>query len=155
MSSTPILGPIVLAGFEVPERIDFGGKQKLIVHTMPGGGRVVDAMGAEEAPIRWSGVFSGQNASERVRALEALRRMGSPLTLSWDAWRFRVIIHEFEATVTNANWMPYRIELCVVPDLLATVVDWLTTAVAPTLAGAALNSAALNAGIEACGTSQH
>jgi len=86
-----------------------------------------------------------------VRALEALRRMGSPLTLSWDAWRFRVIIHEFEATVTNANWMPYRIELCVVPDLLATVVDWLTTAVAPTLAGAALNSAALNAGIEASG----
>ena len=152
MSSSPILGPIVLTGFEVPERITFGGKQRLIVHAMLGGGRVVDVMGGDDAPIRWSGVFSGQNAVERVRALERLRRRGDTVTLTWDAWRFLVIVKDFEAEMTNSSWIPYRIELCLVPDLIASAVDWLTNAVAPTLVFTATSAGALAAGIETSGT---
>ena len=70
MPGTPMLGPVVFRDFEVPERINLGGRQRLAVHMLPGGGRVVDAMGPDDAPIRWSGTFSGVDAAERVRMLE-------------------------------------------------------------------------------------
>ena len=81
MPTAPTLGPITFQAFEVPERISLGGRQRLVVHALPGGGRVVDTMGPEEAPIRWSGMFSGANATERVRMLERLRRAGDVLEL--------------------------------------------------------------------------
>lgn len=148
MGAAPILGPVVFSGFEVPERISLGGKQKLVVHTMPGGGRIVDVMGQDDAPIKWSGVFSGSNAAGRVRTLERLRRNGSQLQLSWDAWRFRVIIQEFEANFESSNWIPYRIELCVLPSIGTLTADWLSVAVAPILTVQVLAGAALNQQIE-------
>jgi len=116
MAGTPVLGPVAFQGFEVPERVGIGGRQKLVVHTLPGGGRVVDAMGPDEAPIRWSGTFSGADAAERVRMLERLRRSGETLPLWWDGWRYSVVIQEFLAEVTSPWWIPYRIELCVLPE---------------------------------------
>lgn len=116
MVATPVLGSVALEGFEVPERIGIGGRQQLAIHKLPGGGRVIDAMGPDEASIRWSGTFSGPAAAERVRTLERLRRVGAPLELSWDGWRYTVIIQEFTADVANPWWIPYRIQLCVVPD---------------------------------------
>ncbi len=157
MSTAIILGPVAFDGFEVPERISFGGRQKLVVHTMPGGGRIVDAMGPDEAPIRWSGVFSGPDAGGRVRTLERLRRLGAPLLLAWDAWRYTVIIQDFLAEATNSRWIPYRIELCVVPWPGALVTDWLETAIAPALtvpvlSGVALQQAIASAGIRLGGS---
>ena len=114
MAGGLVLGPVVFEQFEVPERIQFGGQQRLVVHVMPGGGRVVDAMGADEGPVSWSGVFSGPGAAERVRLLERLRRDGAALALSWDAWGFTVVIESFEAEATNPAWIPYRIKACVV-----------------------------------------
>ena len=148
MPASLMLGPVVFTSFEVPDRISFGGHQRLIVHAMPGGGRVVDAMGPDEAPIRWSGVFSGQAAAERVRMMERLRRSGVPLLLVWDAWRYLVIVQDFEAEVTNIAWIPYRITLCVLPQLGSAVRDWLDAAVAPALALTGLGVAALQQGID-------
>lgn len=116
MSGAPVLGPVAFEGYEVPERIRIGGRQQLAVHNLPGGGRVIDAMGPDEAPIEWSGVFSGPSAAERVRALERLRRSAETLDLSWDGWRYSVVIEEFTAEVTSPWWIPYEIRLCVVPD---------------------------------------
>ena len=116
MSGTPVLGPVAFQDFEVPERISIGGRQQLAVHNLPGGGRVVDAMGPDEAPIEWSGVFSGASAAERVRYLELLRRAGDTLALSWDGWRYSVVIEQFTAEVSNPWWIPYEIRLCVIPD---------------------------------------
>lgn len=116
MAGTPVLGPVALQDFEVPERIAVGGRQQLVVHNLPGGGRVIDAMGPDEAEIKWSGFFSGPDAAERVRMLEQLRRAGNSLSLAWDSWRYTVIIREFTADVSNPWWIPYRIQLCVVPD---------------------------------------
>ena len=116
MAGTPVLGSVALQDFEVPERIGVGGRQQLVVHNLPGGGRVIDAMGPDEAEIKWSGFFSGQDAAERVRTLEQLRRAGNSLGLAWDSWRYTVIIREFTADVSNPCWIPYRIQLCVVPD---------------------------------------
>ncbi len=150
MAGTPVLGPVAFGGFEVPEQISLGGKQKLVVHMLPGGDRVVDTMGPDDAPIRWSGVFSGQGAAERVRTLERLRRGGTVLLLSWDAWRFSVIIQQFTAEVTNACWIPYQIELCVVPPD-AVVQDWLKNVAQPALSVAELTGAALDQQIEVAG----
>lgn len=151
MAATPTLGPVAFSGFEVPERIDIGGRQRLTVHTLPGGGRVVDAMGPDDAPIRWSGVFSGQNAAGRVRTLERLRRSGVQLLLAWDEWRYSVIIQGFQAEVTSSWWIPYRIELCVLPQDELQLLDWLDAAVAPVLGVAGLASDALQQQIDLAG----
>lgn len=116
MAGGLVLGPVVFRGFEVPERITFGGAQRLAVHALPGGGRVVDAMGAEEAPIVWSGVFSGPDSAWRVRTLERLRRDGAVLPLSWQGWRYSVVIERLAIEATNPAWMPYRLRVCVVTE---------------------------------------
>ncbi len=112
----PVLGPVVFSGFEVPERITLGGKQRLAVHTLPGGARIVDAMGPDDGELAWSGTFSGAGASERVRQLDRLRRVGLALPLAWDGWRFTVIISEFEADSANPWWVPYRISCTVLSE---------------------------------------
>src|SRR3954454_21792481 len=63
----------------LPERISIGGRQRLALHELPGGGRVIDVIGPDEAPIRWSGTFSDTDAADRVRVVEQLRRAGDPL----------------------------------------------------------------------------
>lgn len=148
MSAAPILGPITFAGFEVPEMITFGGKQKLVVHTLPGGRRVIDAMGPDEAPISWTGVFSGPTAADRVRTLERYRRLGSVLTLTWASWRFQTIIQRFQAHMVNTNWVSYRIDLCVASvNVAEAALDWLATTVSPVLDFAPADAAAAQAAV--------
>ena len=108
------LGDVVFQAFEVPERLRFGGRQRTAVHLLPGGGRVVDAMGADEGPLSWSGVFSGPGAAERAALLDGMRRDGAALTLSWSGSRYTVVIERFEAEAVNPAWIPYRLSACVV-----------------------------------------
>ena len=167
MAGGLVLGPVAFRGFEVPERIRFGGRQRLAVHQLPGGGRVVDAMGADETPLEWSGVFSGPDAADRARLVERLRRDGTVSLLSWEGWRFTVIVETFEAEATNPAWIPYQVRTCVVAagDIVATEalpgVATMAEAVAlgagPGLdsrisaAGLALQSSDIGAAIEASG----
>jgi hypothetical protein len=111
------LGPVDFEAFEVPGCIAFGGGQRLAVHALPGGVRIVDAMGRDDAPIVWSGVFSGENAGERVRLLDLLRAAGEPLPLAWEDFLFEVVIAGFEARFERSNWIPYRIACVVLSDL--------------------------------------
>jgi hypothetical protein len=143
MAAPLALGDIVFSDFEIPEHFVVGGKQKLVIHSLPGGGRVVDAMGADDAPIRWSGVFSGQQAAERVRMLERLRRSGARLILAWDAWRYMVVVQTFEAEVSSNWWIPYNIQLCVISDAERDNADWLVAASAPALTVGLLSAAVL------------
>ena len=130
-----VLGPVVFRGYEIPERIRFGGRQRLTVHRLAGGGRVVDVMGDEDAPVTWSGVFTGPDAAVRVRVLEQLRRSGDVLPLAWEAWRYSVVLEEFDVEGSNPAWLPYRIRACVVES--ADAVLPAVTAFAFTLAEAA------------------
>ncbi len=111
------LGPITFEAFEIPARIDFGGGQRLCLHNLPGGVRVVDVMGGEDAPILWSGVFTGPNAGERVRQLDLLRSVGEPLLLIWDEFVFEVVVAAFEVRFEQPNWIPYRIVCVTLSDL--------------------------------------
>ena len=104
-----VLGPVLFAGFEVPERIVLGGRQRLAVHTLLGAGRLIDALGPDDADIAWSGVIAGPDAGARVRLLDGLRRGGSAWPLAWDGWRFTVVVKRFAAEMRGLSWVPYRI----------------------------------------------
>lgn len=107
------LGPIAFTSLEVPARISFGGRQQLHVHTLIGGQRVIDAMGADDSLISWSGVFSGADAVPRVRTLDALRIAGIEVPLAWGAFLYTVVVSSFTARFERENWIPYDIN-CVV-----------------------------------------
>ena len=137
--SALLLGPILFQEFELPERVRWGGGQKLVVHRLPGGARVVDSLGRDDADIVWSGVFSGSDAAVRAGALDLMRAEGGAWPLTWDWFFFTVVIARFDADYTRSNWIPYRITCTVVRDetaaavetavsLTASVLDDLTTA---------------------------
>ncbi len=135
-----VLGPVAFNGFEVPPHIRFGGKQVLAVHRLPGGTRVIDAMGPDDAELRWDGVFSGPDAGERARLLDVLRIGGLPLPLSWDAFFYTVLISELELDYSNPWWIPYRVSCTVVLDATIVVAD--IAATIATAIGQDLTSAA-------------
>lgn len=142
MGSPPVLGPVAFYGFEVPERITLGGRQRLAVHRLPGGARIVDAMGPDDRELAWSGVVSGPGAAERVRQLDRLRRAGQALPLGWDGWRFTVIISDFEADSAKPWWVPYRISCTVLAEGDVPAIELLP------LAATLAEAAALGAGPE-------
>ncbi len=117
MSGYLQLGPVGFQDFALPGQIRFGGAQRLAVHTLPGGVRVIDAMGPNDANITWSGAFSGPDAADQARALDLMRAEGSMWTLAWDAFCYLVVIASFDAAYEHVNWVPYRISCTVVQDL--------------------------------------
>jgi hypothetical protein len=116
MTDVLLLGPVSFQGFELPARIGFGGRQTLAVHVLPGGARVIDAMGRDDTDIAWSGAFSGPDAADRARLLDAMRAAGAVLPLAWDAFCYLVVIRAFEAVYEQAFWVPYRVSCTVVAD---------------------------------------
>jgi hypothetical protein len=121
MAVTLTLGGIVFQDFEVPERINFGGEQMLAVHKLPGGSRVIDAMGADDAEIRWSGRFRGPSAEERATLLDFMRRAGNQILLTWSFHRYQVVIREFTANFEQSYEIPYSIACTVLRDEIATI----------------------------------
>jgi hypothetical protein len=122
MATTVVtLGDFTFRGMEVPESMPFGGGQALVVHRLVGGRRVVDAMGPDDAPKVWRGWFRGQDAVARAQYLDTLRKQGKALTLTWDSFRFMVVISRFEGDFRRPYEIPYRIECEVVEDLTAPV----------------------------------
>jgi hypothetical protein len=110
------LGEVDFTAFEVPSVIAFGGKQSLAVYRLPGGVRVVDALGPDDADITWRGILSGAGATDRARGLDALRIAGQPVTLAWDEFFYSVVIGDLQFEFCNSWWIPYRISCLVVED---------------------------------------
>jgi hypothetical protein len=112
------LGDFTFTGFEVPEEIPFGGEQRLVVHPLVGGGRVVDAMGREDAAISWRGMFLGAGALDRARKLDQMRVAGGLLSLTWSTFNRGVVIQRFTCSFQRFYKLPYEIECLVVQDRL-------------------------------------
>lgn len=112
-----ILGDFEFSRLEIPEKIPFGGDQTLVIHKLVGGKRVIDAMGRDDAPIEWSGLFQGENALARARYLDGLRVAGKPLVLTWDEFMFEVVIASFRPDYERFYQIPYRISCTVLQDL--------------------------------------
>jgi len=111
-----ILGGIPFYGHAVPNKINFGGKQKVTTQTLIGGQRVVDAMGAEPDDIKWSGRFRGADAIDNAVALDQMRKSGAAVPLTWFGFYFTVVVTSFTAETEKFYEVPYNITCLVVDD---------------------------------------
>jgi len=116
--SIPVLtlGPVQFTDFELPATISWGGTQSLTIHRLPGGARIIDAMGRDDAPVSWSGIFSGPDATSRAHLLDQMRADGSVWPLTWQDFTYSVVIARFDANDRRSNWIPYRITCAVLSD---------------------------------------
>ncbi|WP_428486732.1 hypothetical protein [Rhodopila sp.] len=115
MSSQSVtLGQVVLQDFEVPNSIQFGGQQKLVVHRLSGGARAIELLGPDDSEIRFHGIFSGPSAESRARSLDSLRLSGATVSLSWQSYEYQVIVRSFSADYRNRWWIGYQIGCVVV-----------------------------------------
>jgi hypothetical protein len=116
LDTTLTLGSFQFAGTEIPEKINFGGKQALVTHELVGGIRVVDSMGPQDAPIAWSGLLRGPNALARAQQLDDMRRAGQPLTLNWMEFSYLVVIESIDLDFERFYQVPYRISCTVIAN---------------------------------------
>ncbi len=114
-----ILGGIAFSGFEIPDKINFGGKQQIAVHRLIGGERVLDAMGSDPEQIAWSGRFRGADAIARAQAVDEMRIAGAQVDLAWLNLFRTVVIASFHADTEKAYEVPYSISCEVVSDVAA------------------------------------
>jgi hypothetical protein len=119
------LGGLELDGFEIPAGVRFGGAQRVVVHRLIGGARVIDTLGRDDAALRWSGIISGTDAADRARAFDAMRAAGQTLELAWNAFAYSAIITELDLDFSSPWWIPYRIACTVVADLAQSFADFL------------------------------
>lgn len=111
------LGDFVFQDAEIPERMPFGGEQGIAVHQFVGGARQLDAMGRNDRPLQWGGLFRGQTAVRRARYLDSLRVAGKPLKLTWHQFAYMVVIRAFLPDMHRTYEIPYVITCEVVEDL--------------------------------------
>ena len=110
------IGTLTLGDFEIPESIRTRGDQVLAVHRLVGGGKVINAMGRDDAPIRLSGIWSGPSAMQRCRAMDAMRDAGRPVPLTWGVRLYTAVIRSHEAEDRhNQYWIPFTVECEVYP----------------------------------------
>jgi hypothetical protein len=115
MTTIVTLGGMTLESFEVPATISFGGSQRMAVHDLPGGGRVIDVLGAVSADITFAGIISGSDAETRVSLIDTMRISGAALVLGWDAQYCTVILREAVFDYEKPWWIPYRLR-CIVQN---------------------------------------
>jgi hypothetical protein len=113
------LGGVPLRDMEVPEAISFGGKQRLAVQDLLGGGRVVQALGLDDGLISFSGIFSGADAVARAQYFDGARAIGAAIPLVWDQFFYIVVIQSFSAEYRKNILIPFNITCAVVSDPLA------------------------------------
>ena len=139
-----LLGPVAFRDFEVPSTINFGGTQRLAIHRLTGGARVIDALGRDDADITFSGTFTGSDATLRARLLDELRAAGALLPLTWDIFFYTVVVSRFKADYQQGAWIPYRLTCTVLRDEASALIHTAVSLGADVLAdaGTALAQAA-------------
>lgn len=118
MSSSLLqLGPFSFDGLESPERIHLKSKRRLAIHHLGSGSTIADDLGEDLEIVTFRGIFSGTNASARIRQIENLSAGGLPQQLTWGSNSLSVIIHEFELDCFSDIWIPYKLSCCVVRSI--------------------------------------
>ena len=114
------VGDFVAFGLETPEKMPFGGTQKIVTHKFLGGARVIDVLGADEAEITWSGFFFGPLAQFRAQSVDAMRQAGDAVPLVWPGDMRNVIVTGFHCSYERGGAMlPYTIACTVLPNFQA------------------------------------
>ena len=110
MQGSPIqIGTINLQNFEVPPSVRFGGRYRLMVHTLSGGARVLERLGPDDGDIQFRGTFSGAQAEARVREVNNLRLTGEVVWLTWESFRYQVIVKTFLVDYYSPWWISYQL----------------------------------------------
>lgn len=105
-----ILGGIAFTGYGTPDAMPAGGQQAMVVHKLPGGGRVIDLLGPDEDDIRWQGQFFGDDAYSNALALDAMRAAGQVIPLTWAGQYRLVVIKYFRYRIRRLPvWVEYEI----------------------------------------------
>lgn len=135
------LGGFTFDAYSTPDKMMGGGKQTMVVHKLPGGARVIDTLGPDEANINWSGKFWGNDAYSNALTIDAMRAAGNVIDLTWGGQFRSVIIESFQYDVRRIPvWVEYQISLMVYqnPSLgnLSTVTQTIDTLVLTDLSSA-------------------
>jgi len=119
------------------------------MHRLPGGVRVIDALGRDDADIVFSGIFCGNDATLRARLLDEMRASGALLPMTWDVFFYTVVIAQFQANYSTKNWIPYRIVCTVLRDEASALIQGAVSLGTSVLSdvGAAINLA-LSSGVD-------
>jgi hypothetical protein len=108
------LGGIVFDDFSTPETMMGGGNQALVTTKLPGGARVIDTLGPDDADIQWRGFFYGNNAYATALALDAIRAAGKVIPLMWGGQFRSVILSHFVYRVKRLPvWVEYDLSCTV------------------------------------------
>lgn len=111
-----VLGSVTFKDFEIPSEIAFGGEQALSIKKLPGGARVIDALGEDDDDIPWSGRFQGADTQDRIWALHEMRKGGQPQTLTVAGYSYTVVVRRFVWRLQKLYQALYDISLTVVQD---------------------------------------
>src|SRR6185312_11704495 len=107
-------------GFAIPERLNFGGAQRLGVHQLPAGVRIIDSLGPDDDDIHWAGMFLQDGESpdpvQAAQHLDFLRKQGAPVQLSWDVFSYLVVIENFKANYEYISRVTFEMTCKVVQD---------------------------------------
>ncbi len=89
----------------------------MTIHRLPGGNRIIDAMGVDDGSISWSGYFTGPGAASRARLFDSMRKAGQAIPLSFGDYAFNVVVVHFEYDLQDRGALiSYRIRTEIVPD---------------------------------------
>lgn len=114
MADTLTLGGIAFDGFSTPSGMGAGGKQHMVIHKLPGGGRVIDTLGPDEDDISWRGEFFSNDAYDQVLALDAMRSAGQVVPLVFGGQFRSVIINHFSYRIRRLPvWIEYDVSCTV------------------------------------------
>ena len=115
-----VLGGIVFDDWSTPERMPFGGAQLMAVHRLPGGARVVDTLGPDEADIRFTGVMYNDNAYGVSDTLDALRLAGTQVPLMFAGRFYLVIVAKTKVDIRRfPQLVSYDVACLVTQNLMA------------------------------------
>lgn len=121
-ASAPVtIGSLTLTGMEVPNHIRDGGTQQVAVHKLPGGNKIIDAVGNDPDRLELSGRFVGPTAYERALLLKSMRIAGQPVQFTGAGLSLLVKIVQYSFDYQQKGIViPYRLVLEQPPQTGAT-----------------------------------
>lgn len=121
-ASAPVtIGGLTLTGMEVPDLIRDGGTQQVAVHRLPGGNRIIDAVGNDPDRLELSGRFVGPTAYERALLLKQMRILGQPVQFTGAGLSLTVKIVQYSYDYQQKGIViPYRLVLEQPPQMAVT-----------------------------------
>ena len=115
-----VLGPIVFDDWSTPSHMPFGGRHEMAVHRLPGGARVVDTLGPDEADIHFRGVMFENNAIGVAETLDALRLNGTQVPLLFAGRFYQVIVAHTKVDIQRfPQLVSYHVSCLVVQNTMA------------------------------------